>query len=99
MKDDDIMSTEEVLDELIKTMQRIDDTNWGPWKLDRLTRKVYIEQPTRYSLSIDDLRSGNLALTLMLFAQKTWADNECLGGLVRVARSIADASADPVLQT
>ena len=90
------MEDDSVFDEVIRDMERISETNWGPWKLHRDTRNVYMETPTHYSLPIHQLSPTSIVLTLKHVSDKTWADNECLGGLFRAARSIWDASADPI---
>lgn len=96
MDEDGVKSLGEALDGLIESVQKIDETNWGPWKLDRTTRKVYIAKPTAYDLSIDiDLAAGALVGTLHYMRQKTWVDNECLGGLARAAFAIREAVGDP----
>src|SRR5690348_14065692 len=97
MDDDDVKTTEEAIDELTRSISQIDETNWGPWKLDRNARSVYIEgQPVTYSLQIADLKGAFLIGSLQHIWQKTWADNECLGGLVRAAYAIQSANGDPL---
>lgn len=79
---------------LLEHYEQIDEANWGPWKLDRARRRVYIDQPKRYELDIADLRRQPLAATLWHLKHKEWADNECLGGLVRAAFAIGEAPGD-----
>jgi len=98
MDDDDIKTTEEALHEAMESILKIDETNWGPWKLDRDTRSVYMEvRPATYSLPVSELEIGApLIDSIRQLCQKTWADNECLGGFVRAAFAIQSANGDPL---
>ena len=88
-----------VFDDMKKELNHVDETNWGPWKLDRATGKIYIEHTPQisYALSISDLR-GSTALfnSLRQVEGKAWANNECLGGLVRAAFAILRSPSDPL---
>jgi hypothetical protein len=71
--------------------------NWGPWELDRESRSVVVRQPHEYWIPIDDLATdAGIAHWLLHVAEKTWATNEYLGGLVRACRALHDAPADPI---
>lgn len=96
--DDEIGTARDALDELDRSARKIDESNWGPWKLDRSTKSVYMEgRPATYSLQISNIL-GDVAfyMTFAHLSEKTWADNECLGGLVRAIFAIEEAFDDPL---
>ncbi|WP_263377237.1 hypothetical protein [Granulicella aggregans] len=100
MDEHSISSLDEAFGKLIERMGKIDESNWGPWKLNRDTKRIYMEfPPATYHLPLSDLRPDVLFGTLRDLEVKTWADNDCLGGLVRAAFEIQRASDDPIHTT
>ena len=70
---------------------RIDDTSWGPWRLDREALHIYRVGTPEYCLDFNDLCSHLFVRTLREIEGKLWADNQSLGGLVRAAFAIRRA--------
>jgi hypothetical protein len=92
-----ITTMDESFDKLIEGMGKIDEANWGPWKLVRETRNICMQfPPATYHLPITDLQPSFLFATLRDLEKKTWADNDCLGGLVRASFALAAAKDDPL---
>lgn len=93
-----VKTTSEALDAALRNLDQIDESNWGPWKLDRQTRHIYIEKPTAYDISVDDLIGDALLLTLRHMEEKTWLDNAGLGAVVRAAFAIMASPGDPLFR-
>lgn len=86
------------VDEVIDRLNRIDESDWGPWKLNRVSRKLYVEAPSYYALDLADIAAPSLLDTLRHMAHKTWMTNEYLGGLVRAALALENAPGDVLWQ-
>jgi len=58
--------------------------DWGPWRLDRATRVLYPVKPYRYEVDLDDCTTSAQVLDWIIqVAEKTWADDATIAGLIR----------------
>ena len=82
---------------------RVKQSDWGPWKLDRENTHVYRVGAPECHLDLNDLSSHLLLRTLRELESQVWADNECLGGLMRasfaIRRALVDIGRDSPHQT
>lgn len=58
--------------------------DWGPWHLDGNQRLLFVTDPYRYEVDLDDCHTSAQVLDwICQVAGKTWADDAILAGLVR----------------
>lgn len=70
-----------------------DPSTWGGWKLRKrtyeLTYKPYADRPYNYPVDLETFTSPAAVLDMIAqVTEKTWATNECIGGLVRAINDI-----------
>jgi hypothetical protein len=58
--------------------------DWGPWRLDTRTWVLYPVEPYRYEVDLEEcLTSAEVLDKTFQIAQKTWADDALIAGLIR----------------
>lgn len=65
---------------------------WGPWVLDRHRRELVIDDSTAgYEIDLDScVCSAEVLDWICQIANKGWADDKCLAGLVRALNDILE---------
>ena len=86
----------ELLAEAENSLYTINENGWGPWKLNRSIRGIYVEFPYVYELHVAQISPEALMGTLKHMFEKPWVNNEYLGGLARAAFAITEAVRDPI---
>lgn len=68
---------------------------WGPWRLDAENLVLYLVRPHRYEVDLGEcLSSARVLDKIIHISQKSWADDELVGGLIRALGDVLNPQAN-----